>query len=623
VGEQTNRISADRRVHLALVAVLIAVGAWWWRGCLDDFFVQDDFVHLEGASRLVGSWGALARGVFDLGWVDNDYTPVSTTLYYTLMQRAFGVDPFPYHLVNLMLHVGSAVALYALAFHLLGNAWIAFAVALFFVTRSLAYVTVFWTATVQDLIGCLMTLLFLLAVRAYVAESEPSSDTETTPPRQRLGESGASGGAGAGRRFLWSGVWRRMVWGRAASAERWLVCACTAYVVGVFAKESVLVIIGFIPFVWLVIRVPKDRAEWWRMVAVCAVFLGIGLGCFGFHEYMTWGMGTAAPLGGFHGQRVGYFVYWTLYGDWAGTFREDGAFESSPASFIAFGAYLAVLVAATLVARRDGAGPRRYVPWLFFGMTLLASFPMVVLRDVDRLTQYYAYVPSVFVALSLAACVRLVLDRGRAVAAATAVVVVAGLLGSAYVEARLLADKDALPFVQRTLTDPQGREVVRFEENPRFRWTGGWMHPGLRHLSRNIHDDFQDWVRRARPMGLERDAVIVLVGRERLLCVTSRLRSEGYELRKVSVLESMLRVFFRAPDLELRIVVPDTEVFDELQIAAYCVRVGELEAFLARHRDRAYLFLVQRADGHLVQGVELKRAPVNEVVPVVRLFLGG
>jgi hypothetical protein len=577
VGEQTNRISADRRVHLALVAVLIAVSAWWWRGCLDDFFVQDDFVHLEGASRLVGSWGALARGVFDLGWVDNDYTPVSTTLYYTLMQRAFGVDPFPYHLANLMLHVGSAVALYVLAFHLLGNAWIAFAAALFFVTRSLAYVTVFWTATVQDLIGCLMTLLFLLGVRAYIA----------------------------------------------GGARKWLVWAGVAYVVGAFAKESVLVVIGYIPFVWLVIRMPKDRAEWRRMVAVCAVFLGIGLGCFWFHEFMTRGMGTAAPLGGFHWQRVGYFVYWTLYGDWAGTFREDGAFESSPASFIAFGAYLAVLVAATLAARRDGAGPRRYVPWLFFGMTLLASFPMVILRDADRLTQYYAYVPSVFVALSLAACVRLVLDRGRAVAAATAVVVVAGLLGSAYVEARLLADKDALPFVQRTLTDTQGREVVRFEENPRFRWTGGWMHPGLRHLSRNIHDDLRDWVRRARPMGLERDAVIVLAGRERLLCVTSRLRSEGYELRKVSVLESMLRVFFRAPDLELRIVVPDTEVFDELQIAAYCVRVGELEAFLARHRDRAYLFLVQRADGHLVQGVELKRAPVNEVVPVVRLFLGG
>ena len=167
--EPADSLSRRERVPVLVAAgALVLAAGVLWGSAPASFFNQDDFVLLDGARRLLSQPGAWHRIFTEPGIMDGAYRPLSTYVYFGIMQRAFGLDPLPFHLVSLLVHLGCGLALFRL---MLGwrLPWPAAAFgALFLLTRDASFAAVHWISGIQDLSMTLCAILSFGALGAYL-----------------------------------------------------------------------------------------------------------------------------------------------------------------------------------------------------------------------------------------------------------------------------------------------------------------------------------------------------------------------------------------------------------------------------------------------------------------------
>jgi hypothetical protein len=147
-----SRLRAALRSHVVTVAAALALTSLAYAGALGTFFAHDDVTHLSRAAGPI-SWN---------GWV----RPLSEVIAFRLQHAVFGLDPFGYHLVNLLLHLANTALVYVLGVRLGGIRSIAGIAAILFGTSSIAFTPVHWVTGVIDLLAT----SFLLAATVLWVE---------------------------------------------------------------------------------------------------------------------------------------------------------------------------------------------------------------------------------------------------------------------------------------------------------------------------------------------------------------------------------------------------------------------------------------------------------------------
>ncbi|MBI5685128.1 MAG: glycosyltransferase family 39 protein [Verrucomicrobia bacterium] len=156
----------------SLVIVLVAAAVYL--NSLGNYFLVDDFWHLNEAART--PWAALFQPWqysgedFKAYWFNEQrlhgvrgegfFRPM-VTLLYKLAGAAFGLDAWGYHLVNVALHALASLAVFAVARLMFSHRWVAVAVALMFAAHPSHAETVQWVAANADAaMGCFFLASF-------------------------------------------------------------------------------------------------------------------------------------------------------------------------------------------------------------------------------------------------------------------------------------------------------------------------------------------------------------------------------------------------------------------------------------------------------------------------------
>jgi hypothetical protein len=117
------------------------------------FFAQDDFVFLERAS--LGLRQAL-ESHFSLH--PGHFRPLTKGLYFVVMWHLFGLNPFPYHVVSLVLHAVDSMLVGILLRRMGVSRSVSWAASLLFAVNLAHLVAVAWISCVQQLLGALFAL---------------------------------------------------------------------------------------------------------------------------------------------------------------------------------------------------------------------------------------------------------------------------------------------------------------------------------------------------------------------------------------------------------------------------------------------------------------------------------
>jgi hypothetical protein len=158
----------------ALLVVVAAVAVY--ANTLANGFVYDDLHQVLEDPRIRSLGGVseiFTQGVWSFKWGPSSYYRPMMQLSYLLTYQVAGLAPWAYHLVNVLLHAGASLALYALASRVLADhsrvaAPGATAAGLVFALHPLHTEPVSWIAAVGDLqlalYGLLTILLYVLAL---------------------------------------------------------------------------------------------------------------------------------------------------------------------------------------------------------------------------------------------------------------------------------------------------------------------------------------------------------------------------------------------------------------------------------------------------------------------------
>ena len=127
------------------------------------FFAQDDFTLMLRSSTHGG--GSLLETIKPQ---PGQFRPLSKVLYFHLMYRWFGLDPLPYHLFSLFLHICNTILIFFLMRRFKLRFLSALLVTLLFALSTAFTNIIAWAACIQQLLGELFALLALLAGIAAV-----------------------------------------------------------------------------------------------------------------------------------------------------------------------------------------------------------------------------------------------------------------------------------------------------------------------------------------------------------------------------------------------------------------------------------------------------------------------
>jgi hypothetical protein len=143
---------AGRRLALdaALVAACVALALWTYRRVLAGYFTNDDFVYLERARGLLPQQSILL------------WRFLSGPAYFRAVRTWFGLNPFPYHLVNWLIHGLNVALLYAWVRRWGGGALAAFTAAGLFGASRHYLSTLQQAVTIGDVAALTLALAALL-----------------------------------------------------------------------------------------------------------------------------------------------------------------------------------------------------------------------------------------------------------------------------------------------------------------------------------------------------------------------------------------------------------------------------------------------------------------------------
>ncbi len=147
-------------VGLLILAVTAAV---YWQITRFRFVNYDDYEYVVKNPRVhAGLTADNIRWMFTETYFAN-WHPL-TWISYMLDAEIFGIDPWGYHLTNLILHAANALLLFHVVRALTGSLWKSGLVAAIFAVHPLHVETVAWVSDRKDL---LCTLFGLAAIGAY------------------------------------------------------------------------------------------------------------------------------------------------------------------------------------------------------------------------------------------------------------------------------------------------------------------------------------------------------------------------------------------------------------------------------------------------------------------------
>jgi hypothetical protein len=137
--------------------------AFYWKS-LSLYFIQDDFYYLWFTSdqSLPGFIKLFTnQHIF--------YRPISNYLYFFLMQAAFGTNPFPYHLLNLLIHIFNSLATGYLVYLITKDRVLAFISAAIFTSRVGHVIAIYWICVSTQSMPLMFFLLSMILYVRYLA----------------------------------------------------------------------------------------------------------------------------------------------------------------------------------------------------------------------------------------------------------------------------------------------------------------------------------------------------------------------------------------------------------------------------------------------------------------------
>jgi hypothetical protein len=146
-------ISYTPHIVLALVALLVVACFF---PVTKYFFLQDDFMLIEKAAMRSGSVLSGLSGV-----EDGKFRPLTRFVYFISMYKIFGLNPLPYHVASLLIHIMNVFLLYVLLvrFELKRNT--ALILSTVFALHVGFLNAVAWISCIQQLVAELFVLLAL------------------------------------------------------------------------------------------------------------------------------------------------------------------------------------------------------------------------------------------------------------------------------------------------------------------------------------------------------------------------------------------------------------------------------------------------------------------------------
>ncbi|MDD5438666.1 MAG: tetratricopeptide repeat protein [Candidatus Omnitrophica bacterium] len=154
-------------VRLAVCACVIALAvAWVFAPSLRNGFVGDDAVYVTECNLIKGlSLQTAAKILTTFHY--RLYKPVAL-LSFAVEYRFFGQNPFPYHVVNLILHLVNCGLVLWLLFIITKNIGISFLTAVLFGIHPLHVESVVWIAELKDMLYAMFFLAALIAYCFYI-----------------------------------------------------------------------------------------------------------------------------------------------------------------------------------------------------------------------------------------------------------------------------------------------------------------------------------------------------------------------------------------------------------------------------------------------------------------------
>lgn len=134
------------------------------------YFIQDDFGFI--ARHLPGGEVPLNKAFIPEGIY---YRPFTQHIWYFIVNPIFKLNPFYYHLVNLIVHVINIILVYHIGRALTRNINFGLFLGLIYGTRTLAYHAMVWPSAVNELIVTLFLFATFLAYQRYVATGSRSA----------------------------------------------------------------------------------------------------------------------------------------------------------------------------------------------------------------------------------------------------------------------------------------------------------------------------------------------------------------------------------------------------------------------------------------------------------------
>ncbi len=161
----TQTFWSDKKLHFGIIILLIllayykifSAGFMPWDDT--EYVLQNRDVHALSAEN-ISKW-------FSSFYIGN-YQPI-TIFSYALDYAFGGSEPFVYHLVNVLLHIGSALLLYSIIARLSGNKMVGLFTALLFALHPSQTESVSWVAERKNV---LYGLFYLLSIWWYIRYSE-------------------------------------------------------------------------------------------------------------------------------------------------------------------------------------------------------------------------------------------------------------------------------------------------------------------------------------------------------------------------------------------------------------------------------------------------------------------
>jgi len=149
--------------HLVNSLFIVFAGLFIFSPCLVNFFVSDDFIWIKKGVDF--SFGDFFHSPEDSSY--NMFRPLVSPLFFVL-HRAFGLSPFGYHLVNILLHVLNGLLLYYILSHLPLGRNISALSSVIFVSHFAHEETIFWISGICIPFSCFFYLLSILALLKWL-----------------------------------------------------------------------------------------------------------------------------------------------------------------------------------------------------------------------------------------------------------------------------------------------------------------------------------------------------------------------------------------------------------------------------------------------------------------------